>query len=154
MPKSPRIFLDTSFIIAAVMSPAGGARLLFHLAQAGVIVLVVGPGVLQEAEEVLRRKAPYLMVTLAQLLDEINLEVREAPTAAENRQAGSLIDHRPDARVLAQALHAKPDWLASHDKAHFLGNPNLESLPFKIGSPGDVLVWLREKLNKIPVLSG
>ncbi len=147
MPKSPRVFLDTSVIIAAVMSPTGGARLLFHLAQAEAIELLVGPGVLQEAEEVLRRKAPHLMVTLAQLLDEINLYVCEAPSSDEDQQAELLIEYRPDARVLAQALAAKPDWLVSHDKAHFLANPTLGSLPFEIGSPGDVLTRLRENLN-------
>ncbi len=144
MPKSPRIFLDTSVIIAAVMSPTGGARLLFHLAQAGALELVVGPGILQEAEEVLRRKAPHLLVILAQLLDEVNLEVCEASSDAENARAEALIEYTPDARVLAQAFRANPDWFASHDKAHFLGNPDLEGLPFKIGSPGDVIAWIRD----------
>jgi predicted nucleic acid-binding protein len=144
MPKSPRIFLDTSVIIAAVMSSTGGARALFHLAAAGALSLVVGPGVLRETEEVLRRKAPHLLVTLAQLLNEVNLEVCATPTLAEQQQAETLVTYAPDAQVLAQALHAGPDWLASHDKEHFLGNPALEQLPFKIGTPGDVLAWLRD----------
>jgi predicted nucleic acid-binding protein len=143
-PKSPRIFLDTSVIIAAVMSPTGGARALFHLAGAGALNLVVGPGVLRETEEVVRRKAPHLLVTLAQLLDEVNLEVCAAPALADQQQAESLLAYAPDAQVLAQALHAGPDWLVSHDKEHFLGNPALAQLAFRIGSPGDVLGWMME----------
>lgn len=132
-------------IIAAVMSPTGGARLLFHLSQAETIRLVVGKGILKETEEVLQRKAPHLLGLLAQLLDEANIEVDKAPTLKQLRQAKSLIEYMPDANVLAQAVSAKPDWLVSHDKEHFIGNPALNDLPFKIGTPGDVIAWLRSQ---------
>ena len=147
MPKRPKVFLDTSVIVAALMSPTGGARLLFHLAQAGAINLVVGPGVLEETETVLRRKAAHLLVTLVQLLDEANLEVCEAHTPVEQQQAESLLAYLPDARVLAEALHAQPDWFVTHDKEHFLSNPALasEQFAFKIASPGDILAWLRNE---------
>ena len=145
--KIPDIFLDTSVIIAAVMSPTGGARLLFHLAHAGTVKLLVGSGVLQEAEEVIRRKAPELLGLLAQLLDEAGIEISTPPTAAQQKKARSLLSYLPDADVLAQAIAANPDWLVSHDKEHFLGNPSLDDLPFKIGTPGDVIAWLREYLS-------
>ena len=145
--KSPEVFLDTSVIIAAVMSPTGGARLLFHLAHAGTIHLLVGKGVLGEAEEVMRRKAPNLLGLLAQLLDEAGIEICAIPTAKQLEQAGTLIVYAPDANVLAQAISANPDWFASHDKAHFIGNTDLKNLPFKIGTPGDVIAWLREHLS-------
>ena len=145
--KIPEIFLDTSVIIAAVMSPTGGARLLFHLAHVGTIQLLVGKGVLQEAEEVMRRKAPELLGWLAQLLDEAGVEISQSPTAAQQKKAQSLLSYSPDASVLAQAMSAKPDWLVSHDKEHFVGNPGLDDLPFKIGTPGDVIAWLREYLS-------
>jgi putative PIN family toxin of toxin-antitoxin system len=144
-PKNPKIFLDTSVIIAAVMSPAGGARLLFHLSQAEIIHLVVGKGILKETEEVLQRKAPHLLGLLAQLLDEANIEVEKAPTSKKMRLAESLIEYMPDANVLAQAISAKPDWLVSHDREHFIGNAALDDLPFKIGTPGDVIAWLRSQ---------
>jgi predicted nucleic acid-binding protein len=146
-PKSPEIFLDTSVIIAAVMSPTGGARLLFHLAHAGTIQLLVGTGVLHEAEEVMRRKAPELLGLLAQLLDEAGIEISKPPTLAQQKKAQSLLSYSPDVSVLAQAISAKPDWLISHDKAHFVGNPGLDELPFKIGTPGDVIAWLRDHLS-------
>lgn len=143
--KIPEIFLDSSAIIAAVMSPSGGARLLFHLSQANTVHLTVGKGVLQETEEVLQRKAPHLLGLLAQLLDEANIEVSDAPTAKQMNLAKSLIEYEPDANVLAQAISAKPDWLVSHDKEHFIGNANLNDLSFKIGTPGDVIAWLRSR---------
>lgn len=145
--KSPEIFLDTNVIIAAVMSPTGGARLLFHLGQAGTVMLLVGNGVLREAEEVMRRKAPELLGLLAQLLDEAGIEISKPPTPAQQKKARSLLSYSPDADVLAQAISANPDWFVSHDKEHFLGNPELDDLPFKIGTPGDVIAWLREYLS-------
>ena len=145
--KIPEIFLDTSVIIAAVMSPTGGARLLFHLAQAGTVKLLVGKGVLEEAEEVMRRKAPEMLGLLAQLLDEAKIEICKLPTPAQQKKAQSLLSYSPDADVLAQAISANPDWLVSHDKEHFVGNPVLDDLLFKIGTPGDVIAWLREYLS-------
>lgn len=144
-PRIPKIFLDTSAIIAAVMSPTGGARLLFHLSQAGTIRLVVGKGVLQETEEVLKRKAPHLIGLFAQLLAESNIETDQEPGPSQLEQARFLIEYTPDANVLAQAISAKPDWFVSHDKEHFIGNPALDNLPFKIGTPGDVIFWLRSQ---------
>ena len=145
-PKNPEIFLVTSVIIAAVMSPTGGARLLFHLAHAGTIKLLVGKGILREAEEVMRRKAPELLGLLAQLLDEAGIEISKLPSVAQQRKAQSLLSYTPDADVLAQAISANIDWLVSHDREHFVGNPALNNLPFRIGTPGDVIVWLREYL--------
>lgn len=145
--KIPEIFLDTSVIIAAVMSPTGGARLLFHLAHAGTIQLLVGKGVLREAEEVMRRKAPELLGLLAQLLDEAGAEISKPPTSTEKTKAQSLLSYSPDADVLAQAISANPDWFVSHDKEHFVGNPALDDLSFKVGTPGDVIAWLQEYLS-------
>jgi predicted nucleic acid-binding protein len=142
-PKSPKIFLDTSVIIASVMSPTGGARLLFHLSQAGVIHMIVGKGVLMETEEVVHRKAPSLMGLLAQLLEETNIEISSNPTVRQQKRAQSLLGYLPDANVLAQALAANPDWFVSHDREHFLDNPTLADLPFQIGTPGEVIAWLR-----------
>ena len=145
--KIPEIFLDTSVIIAAVMSQTGGARLLFHLAQAGTVRLLVGGGVLGEVEEVMRRKAPEMIGSLAQLLDDAGIGISKPSTAMQQKKARSLLSYLPDANVLAQAISANPDWFVSHDKEHFVGNPALDDLPFKIGTPGDVIGWLREHLS-------
>ena len=57
MPET-RVFLDTSALFAAVLSSGGGARALLKLGESGAIRIWVGPTVLQEADEVFRRKAP------------------------------------------------------------------------------------------------
>jgi predicted nucleic acid-binding protein len=144
-PKSPRFFLDTSVIIAALMSPIGGARVLFHLSHAGAIRIVVGKGVLQETDEVLRRKASGLLGLLAHLLDEANVEIGPAPTSGQQTEAQSLLDYPPDASILAQAIASHCEWFVTHDKEHFLDNPALNELPFQVGAPGDFINWLRER---------
>jgi len=63
--KNLRVFLDTSVVFAAVLSPTGGARKLFLLAEARILRLAVGPTFLKECDEVIRRKAPVSLPTLA-----------------------------------------------------------------------------------------
>ena len=138
-------FLDTSVIIAAVMSPTGGARVLFHMGDAQVIRLFVGKSVLAEADEVLRRKAIKLLPFLAELLHLGGVTVGANPTKSNLQKVTALISYRPDALVLAEALQAGPGWFVTHDREHFLDNPTLQKLPFQIGTPGDLLTELREK---------
>jgi predicted nucleic acid-binding protein len=144
--KSPRVFLDTSVLFAAVLSPTGGARKLFHLAEAGVLRLMAGPTVLREADEVVRRKAMASLPVLAQLLDAGRVETSPAPTEIQVEDARQRVQYAPDATVLAEAIRAEPDWLVTHDKEHFL-NEKLElKLAFAIGTPGDLIQSIKDGL--------
>jgi len=143
-PKNPRIFLDTSVVFAAVLSPTGGARKLFVLGEAGLLHLVVGPTVLRECEEVVQRKAPASLPTMAQLLANASLETSLAPTKKQIIAAEVHVQYGPDARVLAEAMLANPDWFVTHDKEHFLKPRNRIRLPFEIGTPRDVLQRIKD----------
>jgi predicted nucleic acid-binding protein len=137
--KKPRLFLDTSVIFAAVLSPSGGARKLFLLGEAGLMQLVVGPTVLRECQEVIQRKSPASLPILAQLMANASFETSQAPTQKQIDAAEAYVQYKPDARVLAEAMLAKPDWFVTHDKEHFLKHRSKINLPFEIGTPGDVL---------------
>ena len=143
-PKSRKVFLDTSVFFAAVLSPSGGARKLFHLAEAGILRLVVGPNVLRECDEVVRRKAPASLPVLAQLLDTSQIEISAAPTAQQIAAARACVQYEPDAYVLAEAMSAGPDWFITHDKEHFLKTRQEFDLPFEIGTPGDLIQSIRD----------
>jgi len=138
-PRKSRIFLDTSVVFAAVLSPTGGARKLFLLGAAGLLQLVVGPTVLRECQEVVQRKAPASLSTLAQLLSSASLETSSAPTKKQISAAEVYVQYAPDAHVLAEAILASPDWFVTHDKEHFLKHRDKIHLPFEIGTPGDLL---------------
>jgi predicted nucleic acid-binding protein len=138
-PKNPRVFLDTSVVFAAVLSPTGGARKLFHLGGVGLMRLVVGPTVLRECQGVIQRKNPTTLPDLAQLLASSLVETSQAPTKKQISAAEVHVQYTPDAHVLAEAILAKPDWFVTHDKEHFLKHRSRIDLPFEIGTPGDVL---------------
>ena len=151
-PKSRRVFLDTSVVFAAVLSPTGGARKLFQLGEAGILKLLVGPNVLRECDEVVRRKVPASLPTLAQLLDAGRVEATSLPTAKMIELARSLVEYEPDVFVLAEAISAEPDWFVTHDKEHFLkgltssladGTGKGAGLAFQIGTPGDLIQALK-----------
>ena len=70
-------------LFAAVLSPTGGARKLFLLGEAELLELMVGPNVLREADEVVRRKAPASLPLLAQLLEIGKVQTVAAPTSKQ-----------------------------------------------------------------------
>jgi predicted nucleic acid-binding protein len=145
--KNLRIFLDTSVIFAAILSPTGGARELFLLAEAGILTLIVGPTVLMEAEEVVRRKAPGVLSTLAQLLAVSGVETSGRPSSSQIKSARAHVQYVPDARVLAEAIYAHSDWFVTHDKAHFLKDRAKIHLSFEIGTPGDVIQKFKDDFS-------
>lgn len=143
-PRNLRVFVDTSVLFAAVLSATGGARKLFLLAETGLIRLVVGPTVLKECDEVIRRKAPGTAPQLAQLLAAAQAETSAKASQRHKSTAQGLVSYAPDAKVLAEALQANPDWFVTHDKEHFLKSRERIKLPFEIGTPGDLLQRFKE----------
>jgi len=147
--KNPRVFLDTSVLFAAVLSPGGGARKLMLLSEAGFIDLAAGPAVLAECDKVIRRKTADSLPLFARLLESARIEICTSPTRSQLKTARSLVHYLPDARVLAEALRARPDWFVTHDKVHFLKKQLDFDLPFTVGTPGDFLQAFREAFGSL-----
>jgi predicted nucleic acid-binding protein len=145
----PSGFLDTSALFAAILSPTGGARAILTLAEQDAIRLWVGPVVLQEADGVFRRKAPDLLPLLAALLDQAQVMVAPATSPDDQAKAAAIVEYAPDAHVLAEALASRADFFITHDEAHFLRNPLIQTLPCRVGSPGDFLAWIRTELTNV-----
>ena len=145
--KKPKIFLDTSVLFSAILSPGGGARKLFLLAETDVLKLVVGPTVLTECEEVVKRKAPNSLPRLAQLLAVARTETSLSPSKKHIVEARTYVRNLPDAYVLAEAIRARPDWFITHDKEHFLKKRRRIKLPFEIGTPGDFIQRFKDSLK-------
>jgi predicted nucleic acid-binding protein len=139
--------LDTSVLFAAVLSRSGGARKIFHLGEAGVLQLIVGPAILKEADEVVRRKIPASLPELAKILNHAHVETSRASTRRQLEIARTCVHYPPDASVLAEAIQAKPDWFVTHDKTHFLQLDCETSLGFKVGTPGDLLQRIKNDIT-------
>jgi predicted nucleic acid-binding protein len=146
--KSRKGFLDTSVVFAAVLSPTGGARKLFQLGEARVLRLFIGPNVLRECDDVVRRKAPSSLPTLARLLEIGRVETVPAPTSETIQFARSIVQYEPDANVLAEAIGAEPDWFITHDSKHFLKERKASNLNFHVGAPGDLIQSMTDDFNK------
>jgi hypothetical protein len=65
------------------------------------------------------------------------------------RPSGFLVGYAPDALVLAEALASGADFFLTHDETHFLRNPLIQTLPCRVGAPGDFLAWVRAELSNI-----
>lgn len=149
MQKNHRIFLDTSVIIASVLSESGGARQLFRLGEIGFFQLIVGPNVLRECEEVVLCKVPASLPTLAYLLDLGQVETSSNPPSELVERAYAIVEYQPDALILAEAMHAEADWFITHDKAHFLMMNQDARLSFRIGTPGDLIQTLDDEFTQL-----
>ena len=148
MRRIHRIFLDTSVIFAAVLLETGGARKLFRLGEASMLQVIVGPNVLRECEDVVRRKVPASLPTLAYLLELGMVEITAESPDAFIERAKTIVAYEPDAHVLAEAMGAEPDWFITHDKAHFLSADPGSSLAFFIGTPGDLIQSLEDEFTQ------
>jgi len=140
MAAKPCVFLDTSFLFAAVLSETGGSRLILKLGESGTVGLWVGSRVLQEAAE---NKALFVL-----LLDRAKVSVGPEPDGTALAQARTVIDYPPDARIAAEALAVDADYLMSLDRMHLVGKPRASELPFPIGTSDDFLAWFRERLQE------
>lgn len=148
MNPSHKIFLDTSVIIAAVFSDTGGARKLLRLGEVGVIQLVIGPNILRESENVVRRKVPDSLPRLAHLLEIARCDTTSKHPEEVIEKARNIVEYRPDAYVLAEAMEAEPDWFITHDKEHLLGIGQDTRLSFRVGTPGDLIQALEDELSQ------
>ena len=146
MPKF-NIFLDSSALIAGAISESGAAHVLLNLGESKDVVLTVSELVIWESERSMAKKAPANLNDLRSLIKSSNLRIVENPPRTEVEANLYLIHDPNDVPILLAAMKAKVDYLATHNRKHFLDDPNVaEQSGLRIGTPGDVLAWLRDNL--------
>jgi len=140
----PDVFLDTSALIAGLLSDSGGARALFALGEAQALQLWCSQDVLAELDAVLRQKIPLQLPVVSAWLARIRIELVQPPSIKSTRKLQRLVGHAKDAVVLAGAVDAGVGYLVTLDREHFLSNLALRrALEYPIGTPGDCLAWFR-----------
>lgn len=141
------IFLDSSALIAGVLSATGAAHTLLMFGEDETILLTVNEWVVRESEEALSRKSPKNIQALRRSLLTSKIQIIPDPSEEEIDANLYLIGDRDDVPVLLAAIKAKVDYLVTHDHKHFLDDPKVtERAGIKIGTPGDVLAWIRENI--------
>lgn len=141
------VFLDTSALIAGIVSSKGAAREVLRMGEAEVIEIVISKQVLVEAERTLLKKFPDLLEPYHAFLENLDPTIVPDPDREQVRAAAQWID-KEDAPILAAALAARVDYLITWNTRHFMKKAVLEQTPFPIRIPADFLDDFRQWLNE------
>jgi predicted nucleic acid-binding protein len=140
-----RAFLHASVLFAASYSETGASRDLLREAVRGNLQIVVSQHVLEEAERNLVQKTPEVLPALHELLTVVAAKVADRPTRQELEQAASYITLK-DAPIVAAAVKAKVDYLATWDRRHFIDDPRVaETSGLTIITPGKLMAIIRRQ---------
>lgn len=141
------IFLDSSALIAGIISETGAAHVLLQLGETEDIVLLISEVVLNETKNSIARKSPANLENAEEEIQKSGIKILQDPSYEEIQANLYLMDDPDDVPILLAAIKAKVDYLATHDHKHFLDDPKVaERSGLRIGTPGDVLAWIRENL--------
>lgn len=114
----PRIFADSSVLIAGSDSRSGASRAVIVMAEIGLFQLVISRYVITECERNLRKKLPAGLPVFAQLLTNINLVIVDDSPPIEVERWFPYIEAK-DAPILAAAVQAKVDRLLTLNSKDF-----------------------------------
>ena len=143
--KRWRVFLDTSALIAGVISPTGAAREVLRLCEARLVDLVVSRQVLTEADRNLSAKLPEVLPDYRALLTQLAPQIVEDPAPEAVKEAARIIHHK-DAPILAAAREAEVDYLVSWNTRHFHTGAVRAFVSFPVVTPGELLKDFRRTL--------
>jgi predicted nucleic acid-binding protein len=143
----PRVFLDTSALLAGLASPRGASNVILTLAEAELLTLVMSEQVLVEAERNLKEKLPRAIPEYQRFLATCPLEKFADPPAGDVAKGREII--RPkDASIVMAAKNAQVDYLVTLNRKHFLDDPEVARRSgLRIGAPDEFLAWLGEQLG-------
>jgi len=147
--KRVSIFLDSSALIAGVISENGAAHVLLQLGETEDISLTISEFVFNETTRSIGRKSPENLENIQKEIEKAKITILKDPSYEEIQANLYLVDDPDDVPILLAAIKAKVDYLATHDHKHFIADPKVaEKAGIKIGTPGDVLAWIRENLAR------
>ena len=133
-----RAFVDASVLVAAVLSPTGGASALLEMAIRGHVDLLISDDIVKEV----RRNIPKLADKFQELLELVPFNYI-ALTGEDVAEAMGYTVAK-DAHVVAAAKKAAVDYLVTFDEKHLLRNEELrQHIVFGMLKPGDLLQVLR-----------
>lgn len=149
MKRKPKLFLDTSVILAAVYSATGGSRGILNLAENKLIQIAFTEEVVEEAHTKLRIKCDSReLKEFFKILFRFKLSVKLTPPERELAKYDNLISDVNDRHILAGASKYQADYLITLDKKHFFTEKLLRAkLCFKIATPKTFLQEFRKLPN-------
>ena len=142
-----RVFIDSSVIIAALLSPTGASTVILLFCEMQMITGYISQDVAREIKIVLERKFPEKKKQFEKLLWETNLKLIHAKNKKLFFKAKKWIKDPHDVHILVAAKEAKVDYLITLDIRDFIKDTAVsEKSGLKICTPGDFLHILRTTL--------
>jgi len=146
---NPRLFIDSSALMAGIISSQGATRALLLLAEDQKIDLVVSEQVIVEVERNIARKIPKALIDFREAILRALITIFPSPTLDEVQKHLDWITHQADVPILVAAVNARVDYLVTLNSKHFLDDQEVtRRCGLKMGTPGDALAWVREQLTK------
>ncbi len=143
----PKVFLDSSALIAGIASSKGAAREILRLAEIGLIEIIVSRQVVVEADRNITAKLPECLDDFRNYLETLAPVLVADPSQREILRFSSLIQPH-DAPILAAAVSAQADYLVTWDQKHFMTKrPRALARP-KVMNPGEFLHEFRQLLHE------
>lgn len=143
--QKPKVFLDTSALIAGVVSAKGAARAVLQLAETGLIEVIVSKQVVVEADRNIEEKLPELLDAYREFIALLSPLLIDDPHHKDIKGFLEMINP-DDAPILAAAVNAGADFLVTWDRKHFIGRKFDLQNNMKIVTPGEFLKYFREYL--------
>ncbi len=144
MPEKLKVLLDTSVVITALNSSTGASAAILSYSKMGRLILVTTPYIINETEEVIKRKFPKLQPLFDQLKSGGSLVVTEDPSLDNISRAAQIISDPKDAPILAAAIAQQVDYLVTLDRKDFIDDKNVAQEPrLKIVTPATLIKSLR-----------
>ncbi len=138
-PSNPKIFIDSSVLIAAAISPKGSAREIINQGFAKSLDLYISDVVLEETERNLKLKAPHTLEDFYNFKETFVSKI-VAPPRQLILKVAEVVNIK-DAPIVAAAMQAKADGLASYDRKHLLQHKEEieKNFKVKVGTPDEFL---------------
>jgi len=146
MAEKPKVFLDTSVLIAAILNQQGASRVILELAKKDLIDIVFTTKVVQEARHnLLKKYGNHKVLDLYNTVSDLKRNIQPAPEIkSENKYIDIISDHK-DCHILAGAEMYQADYLLTFDRKHFFTvKIKNAQLPFEIILPGNFLKMYRD----------
>lgn len=135
-----KVFFDSSVLIAAILSPAGGSAQLLYYCEMEIIEGWLSAEIIEEVRKVIHRKFPEAMKLFESLLKNASFRIVEKTPPALKKEAKKWIKDGNDAHVLASAKFAKVEVLVTLDVRDFIRDKEVTRRSgLTIMMPGELL---------------
>lgn len=144
--QRPKVFLDTSALIAGIVSSKGAARAVLQLAEIGLIELIVSRQVIVEADRNIEEKLPEMLSEYREFIKLLEPVLVDDPRGKDVAKYLTVINP-DDAPILASAVISGADFLITWDRKHFIGKNIRIHSNLKIVTPGEFLKHFRKYIE-------